>query len=167
MQAAIHPSYHDTAEIRCSCGNVVITGSTRDKMKTELCSKCHPFYTGQQKLVDTAGRVDKFKAKQLKAESLKEETKKRAESKKKKPEAYKEKEVPVEVLERAGAVQEKEEKSKWGGALGETLTEEVKKEDELMAKAEAEAPAKSKKKAPAKKAAMKKKIATKKTVKPS
>lgn len=125
MKADIHPKYFDSVEIRCSCGNVVIAGSTREKLKTELCSKCHPFYTGQQKLVDTAGRVDKFEAKRKRAVSLKEESKKRAEEKKKKPEVYKEKEIPVEVIERA---------TKWGKPLGETLSEEVVKEAKKVAK---------------------------------
>lgn len=129
MKVDIHPKYFDSVEIRCSCGNVVIAGSTREKLKTELCSKCHPFYTGQQKLVDTAGRVDKFEAKRKRAVSLKEESKRRAEEKKKKPEVYKEKEIPVEVIERAQATQKVAKKEgKWGKPLGETLSEEVVKE---------------------------------------
>lgn len=63
MKKDIHPSYNTTAKIICACGNIIETGSTSDEIKTELCSKCHPFYTGKQKLVDSAGRVDKFKAK--------------------------------------------------------------------------------------------------------
>lgn len=126
MRQGIHPTYYPEAKIHCSCGNVIVTGSTRENLKTELCSKCHPYYTGQQKLVDTAGRVDKFQAKRKQAESKRMEAKERAESKKKKPEAYKEKEVPTEVLERAGALPKE---GKWGAPLGETLTEEVKKED--------------------------------------
>ncbi len=63
MKKDIHPSYNTEAKIICACGNVIETGSTVDEIKTELCSKCHPFYTGKQKLVDSAGRVDKFKAK--------------------------------------------------------------------------------------------------------
>jgi len=63
MKKDIHPSYNTEAKIICACGNIVETGSTVDEIKTELCSKCHPFYTGKQKLVDSAGRVDKFKAK--------------------------------------------------------------------------------------------------------
>lgn len=118
MKADIHPKYFDSVEIRCSCGNVIISGSTQEKLKTELCSKCHPFYTGQQKLVDTAGRVDKFEAKRKKAKTMKEEMKARNVAKKK-PIEYKEKEIPVEVIERAG---------KWGKPLGETLSEEVVKE---------------------------------------
>ena len=63
MKKAIHPTYHNSATITCACGNIVVAGSTLEKQKTDICSKCHPFYTGKQKLVDTAGRVDKFRAK--------------------------------------------------------------------------------------------------------
>lgn len=64
MKKAIHPEYKEV-KVTCSCGNTFITGSTlnNDKLNIEICSKCHPFYTGQQKLVDTAGRVDKFNKK--------------------------------------------------------------------------------------------------------
>ena len=63
MKKDIHPSYNTKAKVICACGNIIETGSTEDEIKTELCSQCHPFYTGKQKLVDSAGRVDKFKAK--------------------------------------------------------------------------------------------------------
>lgn len=56
----IHPDYKDT-DITCACGNVIHTRSTKDNIRVEICSKCHPFYTGKQKLVDTSGRVDMFK----------------------------------------------------------------------------------------------------------
>jgi large subunit ribosomal protein L31 len=59
MKTAIHPKYVD-AEIRCACGNVIKTRSTRSTIIVGICNVCHPFYTGQQKFVDTAGRVDKF-----------------------------------------------------------------------------------------------------------
>ena len=59
MKAGIHPNYKPTT-IRCACGNVIETGSTKQNITVEICSKCHPFYTGKQKLVDTSGRVDKF-----------------------------------------------------------------------------------------------------------
>lgn len=55
----IHPNYVDST-ITCACGNVIKTKSTKGDMKVEICSKCHPFYTGKQKLVDTGGRVDRF-----------------------------------------------------------------------------------------------------------
>lgn len=59
MKEGIHPNYQQTT-ITCACGNVIETGSTKQNIKVEVCSKCHPFFTGKQKLVDTAGRVDKF-----------------------------------------------------------------------------------------------------------
>ncbi len=62
MKKEIHPDYHETV-ISCSCGNVIKTGSTRKDVKVEICSACHPFFTGKQKIVDTAGRVEKFKRK--------------------------------------------------------------------------------------------------------
>jgi large subunit ribosomal protein L31 len=60
MKADIHPSYA-TSSISCACGNVVETQSTKDTLHVEICAACHPFYTGKQKLVDTAGRVDAFR----------------------------------------------------------------------------------------------------------
>ena len=60
MKAKIHPEYHTDATVTCSCGNTFTTGSTRKTLKVELCSKCHPFFTGEQKIVDTAGRVERF-----------------------------------------------------------------------------------------------------------
>ena len=62
MKAGIHPNYELTT-IRCACGNVIETGSTKKDIVVEICSKCHPFYTGKQKLIDTSGRVDKFNKK--------------------------------------------------------------------------------------------------------
>ena len=59
MKAGIHPNYVDCT-ITCACGNVIQTRSTRPEIRVEVCSKCHPFYTGKQKLVDTGGRVDRF-----------------------------------------------------------------------------------------------------------
>lgn len=63
MKTDTHPTFYPNATVTCACGNVVVAGSTIEKQKTDICSACHPFYTGKQKLVDTAGRVDKFKAK--------------------------------------------------------------------------------------------------------
>jgi len=63
MKKAIHPEYFPQAKITCACGQTFTIGSTVKEINVELCSHCHPFYTGKQKLVDTAGRVDKFKAK--------------------------------------------------------------------------------------------------------
>jgi len=60
MQKEIHPVYKE-ATITCACGNVINTKSTKDNIRVEICSKCHPFFTGKQKLIDTNGRVDMFK----------------------------------------------------------------------------------------------------------
>lgn len=62
MKDGIHPNYEATT-IKCACGNVIETRSTKKDIKVEICSKCHPFFTGKQKLVDAGGRVDKFKKK--------------------------------------------------------------------------------------------------------
>ena len=59
MKDGIHPNYKQVT-VRCSCGNEFVTGSTKDEIRVEVCSKCHPFYTGKQKLVDTGGRVERF-----------------------------------------------------------------------------------------------------------
>jgi large subunit ribosomal protein L31 len=63
MKKDIHPKYHTNATTRCACGTVFEIGSTEQEMHVELCSKCHPFYTGKQKLVDSSRRVEKFEAK--------------------------------------------------------------------------------------------------------
>ena len=63
MKKDIHPTYYKNATVTCACGNTFKTGSTLENIKTELCSDCHPFYTGKQKLVDAARRVEKFEAK--------------------------------------------------------------------------------------------------------
>ncbi len=62
MKQGIHPEYQ-TAQVVCSCGNVIETRSTKGQLSVEICAVCHPFYTGKQKLVDTAGRVERFKRK--------------------------------------------------------------------------------------------------------
>jgi len=70
MKKEIHPKYHSNAKVICACGNVFTTGSTEEEVKTELCSACHPFYTGKQKLVDSARRVEKFQAKKAVQKSV-------------------------------------------------------------------------------------------------
>ena len=63
MQENIHPKYYKTVA-RCACGNEIEVGSTKENIRVEICSKCHPFYTGdRQRIVDTTGRVDRFKKK--------------------------------------------------------------------------------------------------------
>ncbi|HEY4475741.1 MAG TPA: 50S ribosomal protein L31 [Candidatus Paceibacterota bacterium] len=70
MKAHIHPKYHKT-KIECACGAVFAVGSTKEKIAVEICSNCHPFYTGKEKLVDAAGRVEKFKSRAAKAKKSK------------------------------------------------------------------------------------------------
>ncbi|MFZ5364920.1 MAG: 50S ribosomal protein L31 [Patescibacteria group bacterium] len=70
MKKDIHPQYYPNAKVTCACGNSFTTGSTQEEIKTELCSMCHPFFTGQQKIVDTARRVEKFKEKMAKTSAV-------------------------------------------------------------------------------------------------
>jgi len=70
MKKGIHPKYEMTT-ITCACGNVIETRSTAKNIQTEICSQCHPFFTGKQKLVDTAGMVEKFRRRYAKAQQLK------------------------------------------------------------------------------------------------
>ena len=63
MKASIHPKYYQT-NVTCACGNTFTVGSTQESIRIELCSKCHPFYTGEQRFVDTASRIQKFQDKQ-------------------------------------------------------------------------------------------------------
>jgi large subunit ribosomal protein L31 len=62
MKQGIHPEYYETT-VRCACGETFTTGSTKKELRVDICSKCHPFFTGKQKFVDTGGRVEKFKKK--------------------------------------------------------------------------------------------------------
>jgi large subunit ribosomal protein L31 len=61
MKTGIHPTYHEDAVVTCVCGNTFTTGSTKQQLKTEICSVCHPFYTGTQRIVDTGGQVERFR----------------------------------------------------------------------------------------------------------
>ncbi|MGH7863178.1 MAG: 50S ribosomal protein L31 [Candidatus Dormibacteraceae bacterium] len=60
MKDQIHPNYFQSAVVTCVCGNTFVTGSTQESLRTEVCSRCHPFYTGQQRIVDTGGQVERF-----------------------------------------------------------------------------------------------------------
>ncbi|MHB9023239.1 MAG: 50S ribosomal protein L31 [Armatimonadota bacterium] len=71
MKAGIHPNYMKTT-VTCGCGNTFETRSTQKEMRVEICSACHPFYTGQQKILDTAGRVERFRQKYAKFNQAKE-----------------------------------------------------------------------------------------------
>jgi large subunit ribosomal protein L31 len=69
MKPDIHPKYYSEAKVSCACGNKFIIGSTKPEIQIEICSKCHPFYTGKEKFIGIAGRVEKFKARRAKAAS--------------------------------------------------------------------------------------------------
>jgi len=64
MKANIHPKYYESTQVTCACGNTFTVGSTQESLRVELCYKCHPFYTGEQRFVDSASRIQKFQAKQ-------------------------------------------------------------------------------------------------------
>jgi len=78
MKDGIHPKYYPNAKVTCTCGNTFTVGSTLSEIQVEICSKCHPFFTGEMKFVDTQGRVEKFQAKQTQAQQYlqKKKTKK-------------------------------------------------------------------------------------------
>lgn len=78
MKKNIHPEYHKDAKIICSCGAVLSTGATQKELHVEICSACHPFYTGKKKVLDTTGRVDRFKKLAEKAAAKKKTAKKPA-----------------------------------------------------------------------------------------
>lgn len=75
MRSNIHPQYFENAQITCSCGHSFTVGSTVERIHVELCSNCHPFYTGQQKFVDTASRIEKFQKKMQSAKPKAEKAK--------------------------------------------------------------------------------------------
>jgi large subunit ribosomal protein L31 len=69
MKVDIHPTYFEKAKVVCACGNTFTVGSTKEKLTVEICSNCHPFYTGNEKTLDAAGMVDKFKSRMAKAKA--------------------------------------------------------------------------------------------------
>lgn len=83
MKASIHPHFNDAAQVTCVCGNKFTVGSTQDVIHVELCSKCHPFFTGEQRFVDTRNQIKKFQDAQAKAQQYKVTVTKKKEEKKK------------------------------------------------------------------------------------
>jgi large subunit ribosomal protein L31 len=73
VKEKIHPTWYPEARVQCACGSAFITGSTLKSISIEICSACHPLFTGQQKLIDTAGRVDKFNQRSAAAQKKQEE----------------------------------------------------------------------------------------------
>ena len=76
MKEKIHPEYYPNAQVICGCGNIFTTGSTKKQLKVELCSKCHPFFTGERRMIDTAGRVERFEQRFKKTEARKAQVEK-------------------------------------------------------------------------------------------
>lgn len=109
MKKNIHPNY-GPATVTCSCGNTFVTGSTKPEIKVEICSACHPFFTGKQKIMDTAGRVEKFQKKlALKQDGVI--------SKKAKQAIRKEKEIEIKDVE----VKEKKPKKMSSSTVGDKV----------------------------------------------
>jgi large subunit ribosomal protein L31 len=81
VKQKIHPTWYPDAKVHCACGHTFSTGSTAKEISIEICSACHPLFTGQQKFIDTAGRVDKFNQRMLAAEKKKAEAEERARKK--------------------------------------------------------------------------------------
>ncbi len=77
MKQDVHPPYFPKARVECACGNSFAVGSTKEYIETEICSNCHPFYTGKEKLIDTAGRVEKFRTRMAKRGEMKTKKKKK------------------------------------------------------------------------------------------
>lgn len=82
MKKDIHPTYYSDAKVICACGNVFTVGSSAPELHVEICSACHPFFTGKQKVLDSAGRVDRFKRRTSKTQEVKEKKSKAKAAKK-------------------------------------------------------------------------------------
>jgi large subunit ribosomal protein L31 len=82
MKQAIHPNWHQDATVSCACGNTFTTGSTQKTIQVDICSACHPFFTGEMKFVDRQGRVDKFKKKMATAAAAQQAKSKKKSTKK-------------------------------------------------------------------------------------
>jgi len=77
MKKDIHPKYFEKARVRCACGNSFTVGSTKEEIEIEICSKCHPFYTGKEKIVDVMGRVERFRKRLAKKAEMAKKKKKK------------------------------------------------------------------------------------------
>lgn len=90
MKKNIHPQWYPTAKVTCACGNTLTVGSTKPEIRVEICSACHPFFTGQMKYVDTQGRVEKFQQKQKTAAAINYKKKKKLEQAERQPKTLRE-----------------------------------------------------------------------------
>lgn len=138
MKAKIHPTYHAKTKVKCACGATHELGSTVESYSVDVCSQCHPFYTGKQKLVDTAGRVDKFKQRMEVAEKRKAEHEARMASKTRKESveekmtrkaAEKEEAKEEEKVEKAAKKKEAAKRAAKRTVVTEVKIEKVEKKD--------------------------------------
>lgn len=109
MKTSIHPKYHHNTKVTCNCGSTFETGSTLETINVEICSACHPFFTGEMRFVDTQGRVEKFEAMRQKASILQKTSKKKGkladEGNQEEPKSLKEMMMEVAKAQKAGATQ--------------------------------------------------------------
>jgi large subunit ribosomal protein L31 len=82
MKSNIHPNWHNDTKVTCSCGNTFVTGSALEEIQVDICSQCHPFFTGEMKFVDQQGRVDRFKKQMEQAQQKKQKSQQKLEEKK-------------------------------------------------------------------------------------
>lgn len=87
MKSDIHPTYYKDAKVTCACGASFAIGSTLPEIKVEICSRCHPFFTGEMKLIDTQGRIERFQARKKQAQALASTTKKKERQRKQRAQA--------------------------------------------------------------------------------
>lgn len=73
MKKNIHPKYYPDAKVICACGNVITTGATKPEIRTDVCSACHPFFTGEQRIVDSAGQVERFRQRLIQKEQIEQQ----------------------------------------------------------------------------------------------
>ncbi|MDZ7611699.1 MAG: 50S ribosomal protein L31 [Candidatus Moranbacteria bacterium] len=111
MKKGIHPEYNQSAKIICACGNTIETGSTKSEIHVEICSACHPFYTGKEKLIDTAGQVDRFKQKMKKTQELQKNMKDKKGKKTKEKEQKEPSQKTGETVEKKTVDKKKPEKA--------------------------------------------------------
>lgn len=149
MKKGIHPKYYPEAKVVCSCGNTFTTGSTQELIRTDVCSACHPFYTGEQRIVDTAGQVERFMkrlekreefAAEERARSLEEAEKsadKKAEASKKKPDDAQAAKAVAEKLRGKKATAKKSSKKASGKPASKTAGPSAKKSIKEAAEATA------------------------------
>lgn len=112
MKSKLHPKWYPEANVACACGNAFTVGATQPEIRVEVCSSCHPFYTGQMKYIDTAGRVDAFRSKQAKAKKkLLTKTEKRKLKKEKRIKEEIEKPETLEELRKSVSKSKKKKKN--------------------------------------------------------